>query len=88
MQILPTEALDWVYSKELNPGNYFNDSPIVVSWKLIFITLMNCMIYIMIFFFLAGEKIKVAEEMLFEYKLQMIEDNYFSLGKNLFLSRQ
>ena len=54
MQILPTEALDRVYSKELNPGNYFNDSPIVVSWKLIFITLMNCMIYIMIFSFFSG----------------------------------
>ena len=31
---------------------------------------------------LAGEKIKVTEEMFSKYQLQIIEDNNFSLGKN------
>ena len=75
MQLLPTEILDWVNPKDFNLDNYSNKSQIGCFLEVDMIILTKYMIY----FSLAGRKIKVIEEMS-KYQLQVIEDK-FSLGK-------
>ena len=76
VQLLPTEILDWVNPKYFNLDNYSNDSPI------------GCFLEVDLDYPdypLADEKIQVRKKMLSDNKLQIIEDNIFSLGNNLFL---
>ena len=81
MQLLPTKILDWVNPKKFNQGNCSNDSSIVYflevdpGYPIELYGLHND-------YPLLGEKIKVTEEMLSEYQLQIIEDSNFSIGKN------
>ena len=81
MQLLPTEILDWVNSKYFNLGNYSSDSPIPHSLK-VALDYPNEIHDLRYDNLLAHAIIKVTEEILLKYQLQIIEDNSFSLSKN------
>ena len=86
MQLLPTEILYWVNSKNFNLDNYFNNSPIGCFLE-VDLDYPDELHDLHNDYPLLGEKIKVTKEMLFEYQLQTIENNNFPLVKikNLFL---
>ena len=80
-ELLLTEVLDWVNLKDFNLGSYSNDSPkgcfleVKFDYPLELPHLHNDHP-------LAGEKMKVVDEILSKYQLQIVEDNNFSPGKN------
>ena len=81
MQLLPTEILDWVDPKDFTLDYYSNGSVI----RCFIEANLNCpeeMHDLHNDYPLAGEKMKVREEMVSNYQLQIIEDNNFFLGKN------
>ena len=81
MQLLPTEIRDWVNQKDFSIDNYSNDSPIGCFLK-VDLDYPDELHDLHNGYPLAGETLKVAEEILSKYQLQIIEYNIFSLGKN------
>ena len=78
MQLSPTKIFN---PKDFNLGNYPNDSPVGYFLEVD----LDCLDELHDLdndYPLAGGKIEVKKEMLSKYKLQIIEDNSFSLGKN------
>ena len=81
MQLLPTEILYWVNPKDFNLDNYSNDSPISCFLE-VDLDYPDDLYDFHNDYPLASEKIKVIEEILCEYQLQIIDDKNLSLGKN------
>ena len=79
-ELLLTQVLDWVNLKDFNFGSYSNDSPKGFFLELKFGYLLELR-HSYNDHPLAGDKIKVVDEILSKYKLQIVEDN-FSPGKN------
>ena len=80
-QLLPTEIFNWVNPKDFNLDTYSNDNQIGYFLE------VNLDYYEELHdlhndYPLAGEKVKVAEEILSDYQLKIIEDNNLSFGKN------
>ena len=81
MQLLLAERIGWVNPKDFNLDNCFSDSPIVYSVE-IALDYPNERHDLHYDNLLAHAKVKVTEEILSEFQLQIIEDNSFSLSKN------
>ena len=80
MQLLPNEILDWVNPEKFNWDNYSDHVPIGCSLEVELDypgKLDDLHDY-----FLAAEKIKEPKDILYQYQLQIIEKDKFSLGKN------
>ena len=78
MQLSPTKIFN---PKDFNLGNYPNSSPVGYFLEVD----LDCLDELHDLdndYPLAGGKIEVKKEMLSKYKLQIIEGNSFSLGKN------
>ena len=71
VNLLPTEIRDWVNPEEFKLDNYCNDSPIVCFLEID----LDCPDEghdLHNYYPVAGKNIKVAEEMLSEYQIQII----------------
>ena len=80
MQLLPTEILNWVNPKDFNLDHYSINNPIeyILEVELDYPEELHdlhndCS--------LGSEKTEIRKEILFDYQLQIIEDNNFSLAK-------
>ena len=81
MKLFPTEILDWINRKDFNLDNFYNDSPIVCFLEF-GPDYLDELHDLHNDYTLAGEQVKVTEEMMLEYQLQIKKDNSIFLGKN------
>ena len=81
MQLFPTKIFYWANPKDFNLDNYSNNIPIVclLEFDLDYSEELHDLHNN---YPLVGQKVKVTEEMLSQYQLQIIDNNNFSLGKN------
>ena len=88
MQLLPIEVPEWVNPKNFDLDNYSSNRQIVCQLE-VDLDYPDKLHNFYDDYHLAGEKIKVTEEMFSKFQLQIIKGNYISFflvkTKNLFL---